>query len=123
VAQRIIDRFRDLDRQHDIGELRINISGCINACGHHHVGHIGILGVDRRGEEYYQITLGGSSDETASLGKVVGPSFSYEAITDAVEGIVTTYLAQRRDGERFLDTYRRVGAQPFKEDLYGIAQG
>ncbi len=123
VAQRIIERFRNLDRQHDIGELRINISGCINACGHHHVGHIGILGVDRKGEEYYQITLGGSSDETASLGKVVGPSFSYDAITDAVEVIVTTYLAQRCQGERFLDTYRRVGAQPFKEDLYGIAQG
>jgi sulfite reductase (NADPH) hemoprotein beta-component len=123
VAQRIIERFRNLDRQHDIGELRINISGCINACGHHHVGHIGILGVDRKGEEYYQITLGGSSDETASLGKVVGPSFSYDAITDAVEVIVTTYLARRCQGERFLDTYRRVGAQPFKEDLYGIAQG
>jgi sulfite reductase (NADPH) hemoprotein beta-component len=123
VAQRIIERFRDLDRQHDIGELRINISGCINACGHHHVGHIGILGVDRKGEEYYQITLGGSSDETASLGKVVGPAFSYDAITDAVERIVTTYLARRRDGERFLDTYRRVGEQPFKEDLYGAAKG
>ena len=123
VAQRMFERFRNLDRQHDIGELRINISGCINACGHHHVGHIGILGVDRKGEEYYQITLGGSSDETASLGKVVGPSFSYDAITDAVEVIVTTYLAQRCQGERFLDTYRRVGAQPFKEDLYGIAQG
>ena len=123
VAQHIIERFRDLDRQHDIGELRINISGCINACGHHHVGHIGILGVDRKGEEYYQITLGGSSDETASLGEVVGPSFSYDAITDAVERIVTTYLAKRRDDERFLDTYRRVGKQPFKDDLYGAAQG
>ena len=123
VAQRIIERFRDLDRQHDIGELRINISGCINACGHHHVGHIGILGVDRKGEEYYQITLGGSGDETASLGKIVGPAFSYDAITDSVERIVTTYLARRRVGERFLETYRRVGEQPFKEDLYGAAKG
>ena len=121
VAQRIIDRFRDLDRQHAIGELRINISGCINACGHHHVGHIGILGVDRKGEEYYQITLGGSSDENASLGEVVGPAFSYDAVVDAVERIVTTYLARRRDGERFLDTYRRLGLGPFKESLYGAA--
>jgi len=118
VAQRISRRFADLERQHDIGALKVKISGCINACGHHHVGAIGILGVDRKGEEYYQITLGGRADENAALGRIVGPSFSYEAVVDAVETIVETYLALRRDGEAFLDTYSRVGLAPFKEKLY-----
>jgi sulfite reductase (NADPH) hemoprotein beta-component len=118
IAQAIAKRFADLDRQHDLGELKIKISGCINACGHHHVGHIGILGVDRKGVENYQILLGGSGAEDASLGEILGPGFDREAIVDAVENLVGTYKSLRRDGERFLDTYRRVGAQPFKERLY-----
>ena len=121
VAQRLSRRFAELDRQHDIGELRLKISGCINACGHHHVGHIGILGVDRKGEEYYQITLGGSPDENASIGKIIGPAFSSDKVVDAVETVVTTYLGLRLDGEPFIDTYRRVGAAPFKETLYASA--
>ncbi len=121
VAQAISERFADLDRQHDIGELKLKISGCINACGHHHAGHIGILGVDRKGEEYYQITLGGSGAEDASIGEIVGPAFAYDAVVDAVETLVDKYLAIRADGERFLDTYRRVGKDPFKEALYGAA--
>ena len=121
VAQRIQDRFSDLDRQHDIGELKIKISGCINACGHHHVGHIGILGVDKKGEEFYQLTVGGSGDETASLGEIVGRGFSYDDVVDAVEHLIDAYLRERNDGERFIDTYRRVGAQPFKEELYAAA--
>ena len=118
IAQEISERFADLDRQHDIGELKVKISGCINACGHHHVGHIGILGVDRKGVEYYQVTLGGDAGENTALGDITGPSFSGEAITDAVETIVTTYVAHRAAGERFLDTYRRIGMKPFKEALY-----
>ena len=118
VAQRISKRFADLDRQHDIGELRIKISGCINACGHHHVGHIGLLGVDRRGEEYYQITLGGAPGEDASVGSIIGPALSSDDIVDAVEELVHVFIEGRREGERFLDTYRRVGAGPFKTRLY-----
>ena len=118
VAQRIGKRFADLDRQLDIGELRLKISGCINACGHHHVGHVGILGVERKGEEYYQITLGGNPAMDATIGDVVGPAFSSDDVVDAVETVVTTYVKLRADGERFLDTYRRVGAEPFKERLY-----
>ena len=118
VAQRIGKRFADLDRQLDIGELRLKISGCINACGHHHVGHIGILGVERKGEEYYQITLGGNPAMDATIGDVVGPAFSSEDVVDVVETVVTTYVKLRADGERFLDTYHRIGAEPFKERLY-----
>ena len=118
VAQRISKRFADLDRQLDIGELRLKMSGCINACGHHHVGHIGILGVERKGEEYYQITLGGNPAMDATIGDVVGPAFSSDDVVDAVETVVTTYVELRADGERFLDTYRRVGAEPFKQRLY-----
>ena len=121
VAQNIAKKFEDLDRQHDIGELKIKISGCINACGHHHVGHIGILGVDKRGEEFYQITLGGSGAEDAALGDIVGRAFGYDEVTDAIETIVDTYVTERRNAERFLDTYRRVGLGPFKEALYGTA--
>jgi len=121
IAQRISRRFHDIDRQHDIGELRLKISGCINACGHHHVGHIGILGVDRKGEEYYQITLGGSADQDAAIGRIIGPAFSADNVVDAVETIVNTYVELRRDGERFIDTYRRVGEAPFKETLYATA--
>jgi len=122
IAQQISERFADLARQHDIGEIRLNISGCINACGHHHVGHIGILGVDRKGAEYYQISLGGNGDEKTALGEIVGPSFSADQIVDAVERVVDTYIAERHAGERFLDTYRRVGLTPFKERLYGSRQ-
>jgi sulfite reductase (NADPH) hemoprotein beta-component len=118
IAQSISRRFADLDRQHEIGPLKINISGCINACGHHHVGHIGILGLDKKGEEYYQITLGGSSSENASIGTILGPGFAGEDVPEAVEKIVNTYLAKRQTGEEFLSTYRRLGAQPFKEALY-----
>jgi len=118
VSLRISERFSDLDRIHDIGELKVKISGCINACGHHHVGHIGLLGVDKKGEEFYQITLGGDATETAALGTLVGPAFSSDEEVDAVETIVNTYVAIRDPGERFLDTYRRVGNEPFKEKLY-----
>ncbi len=121
IATRITQRFNDLKRVHDIGELKIKISGCINACGHHHVGHIGILGVDKNGEEFYQITLGGSEDQNAALGKILGPAISSERIVDAVESLIETYLQVREEGERFLDTYRRVGMAPFKERLYAAA--
>jgi len=121
LAQRLSHHFNDADLEADIGALRLNISGCINACGHHHVGDIGLLGVDRKGEEYYQITLGGSPDENAAIGAVVGPAFSYDDVVGAVDTIIATYRKQRQDGELFGDTYRRIGAQPFKEDLYGTA--
>ncbi|MGJ3260956.1 MAG: nitrite/sulfite reductase [Rhodospirillales bacterium] len=122
VAQRIQRRFADIKRQFDIGALTLNISGCINACGHHHAGHIGILGVDRKGEEYYQLTLGGSADENASIGKIVGPAFSSTEIVDAVETVVETYLKVRNEGEPFLATYRRLGETPFKSALFGEKQ-
>ncbi|MDX1737691.1 MAG: nitrite/sulfite reductase, partial [Alphaproteobacteria bacterium] len=113
VAQLISKRFEDIQKQHDIGDLKLKISGCINACGHHHVGHIGILGVDRKGVEYYQITLGGSADENAAIGERVGPSFSYDEVVDAIETVVNTYLDQRTSpDEKFLDTYNRVGMAP-----------
>ena len=118
IAQRLSRRFADAERLAQIGEVKIKISGCINACGHHHVGHIGILGLEKKGKEYYQITLGGSADEDAAIGEIVGPGFSSEEVVDAVETIIDTYLALRDDGERFLETYRRVGLEPFKETLY-----
>lgn len=119
VAQKIATRFADRDRQRDLGELKLKISGCINACGHHHAGHIGILGVDRKGTENYQLLLGGSGAEDVSLGKITGPGFSEDGIVDAIERVTDKYLATRTDGERFLDTYRRVGMEPFKEAIYG----
>ncbi|MBI1261381.1 MAG: nitrite/sulfite reductase [Rhizobiales bacterium] len=118
IAQQISERFQDLERQHHIGELKINTSGCINACGHHHVGHIGILGVDKKGVEYYQVTLGGAADQQTAVGDIVGPAFTEGEIVDAIETIVETYIDLRKDGERFIDTYRRVGVDPFKETLY-----
>ncbi|WP_460450883.1 nitrite/sulfite reductase [Alsobacter sp. SYSU BS001988] len=119
IAQRLSERFGDAARQREIGELKIKISGCINACGHHHVGHIGILGVDRKGEEFYQITLGGSGDETCSIGEIVGKGFSSEGIVDAVETVVDTYLEVRADpSETFLQTFRRLGEEPFVRALY-----
>jgi sulfite reductase (NADPH) hemoprotein beta-component len=122
VAQRISERFADAARQQEIGDLKIKISGCINACGHHHVGHIGILGVEKKGEEFYQITLGGSADETASVGQILGPGFSYDEVVDAVETVVNTYLKVRESrDENFLAAVRRLGPAPFKEALYGAA--
>ncbi len=120
VAQEISSRFGSPERQAEIGELKIKISGCINACGHHHVGHIGLLGVEKKGEELYQITLGGSGDENTSIGEIIGRGFEPEKVTDAVETIVNTYLGLRREkSETFLEAYRRVGPQPFKDALYG----
>ncbi|RUV42161.1 nitrite/sulfite reductase [Mesorhizobium sp. M7A.F.Ca.MR.228.00.0.0] len=119
IAQEISRRFASLERQREIGELKLKISGCINACGHHHVGHIGILGVEKKGSELYQVTLGGSADENASVGEIIGRGFSSEEITDAIEQIVETYLGLRLDPqEKFIDAYRRVGPAPFKEALY-----
>lgn len=120
VAQEISERFGDPARQREIGALKIKISGCINACGHHHVGHIGILGVEKKGAELYQITLGGSADENSSIGEIIGRGFEPEKLTDAIETIIETYLAGRYGPQEvFLDYYRRVGAQPFKSALYG----
>jgi sulfite reductase (NADPH) hemoprotein beta-component len=119
IAQEISLRFASLERQREIGELKLKISGCINACGHHHVGHIGILGVEKKGSELYQVTLGGSADENTSVGEIIGRGFSSEEITDAIETIVDTYLGLRLDPqEKFIDAYRRVGPAPFKEALY-----
>jgi len=119
VAQKIAARFSDLGRQKELGELKLKISGCINACGHHHAGHIGILGVDRKGTENYQLLLGGSGAEDVSLGTITGPGFDEDGIVDAIERVTDKYLAERTDGERFVDTYRRVGMAPFKEAIYG----
>jgi len=118
VAQKISERFAANGKTGELGQLKLKISGCINACGHHHAGHIGILGVDRKGVENYQLLLGGSEAEDCSLGKITGPGFDEDGIVDAVEKATDVYLAQRQDGERFLDTYRRIGMDPFKEALY-----
>jgi len=118
LAQKLAQRFADPARQLDIGELKLKISGCINACGHHHAGHIGILGVDRKGTENFQLLFGGSGAEDASLGKIIGPGFTEDGVVDAVERAVEKYRELREPGERFLDTYRRVGADPFKEAIY-----
>ncbi len=119
IAQKIAKRFENLDRQRDLGELKLKISGCINACGHHHAGHIGILGVDRKGVENYQLLLGGSGAEDVSLGTITGPGFDEDGIVDAVERVTEKYKELREGGERFVDTYRRVGMAPFKEAIYG----
>ena len=119
VAQKIATRFADMDRQRDLGELKLKISGCINACGHHHAGHIGILGVDRKGVENYQLTFGGSGAEDVSIGKIIGPGFSEDGVVDAVEKATEVYKSLREGNERFIDTYRRVGLEPFKEAIYG----
>ena len=121
IAQAIARRFEDADRSELIGELKIKISGCINACGHHHVGNIGILGVDKKGEEFYQLSLGGSGQEDASLAQILGPGMSAERVPDAIETLVDTYLSVRQGEERFLDTVRRVGMAPFKEAVYADA--
>lgn len=120
VAQDIAKRFKDEERQREIGDLKLKISGCINACGHHHVGHIGILGVEKKGTELYQITLGGSADEHTSIGEIIGRGFTTEEISEKIEVVIDTYLAQRLNkDERFIDAYRRLGAAPFKQALYG----
>ena len=119
VAQKIATRFASPERQRDLGELKLKISGCINACGHHHAGHIGILGVDRKGVENYQLLLGGSGAEDVSLGRITGPGFDEDGIVDAIERVTDKYLSTRENGERFLDTYRRLGMEPFKEAIYG----
>ncbi len=116
VAEKISERFAG--REDELGELKIKISGCINACGHHHAGHIGILGVDKKGTENYQLLLGGSGAEDVSQAKITGPGFDEAGVVDALEKATDVYLAQRQDGERFLDTYRRIGMEPFKEAIY-----
>jgi sulfite reductase (NADPH) hemoprotein beta-component len=121
VAQHIAQKFADPDRAERIGELKVKISGCINACGHHHVGHIGILGVDKKGEEFYQLTLGGSGAEDAAVGQALGPALPYDRVADAVDTIVEVYLRERNEGERFLDMFRRTGVAPFKEAVYADA--
>ncbi len=121
VAHDINRHFVDVDHLARVGDLTINISGCMNACGHHHVGNIGILGVDKRGKEFFQLTLGGSSDENASLGDRLGPGLAQEDVPSAIEAIVDQYLDVRQEGERFLDTYRRVGIAPFKDAVYDSA--
>ena len=121
IAQNIAEKFRDQDRAEKVGELKIKISGCINACGHHHVGHIGILGVDKKGEEFYQLTLGGSGAEDASLGAMLGPALPYDKVAEAVDTLVEVYLRERHGDERFLDTFRRTGVAAFKEAVYADA--
>ena len=121
IAQSIARAFADPDRAEAIGALKIKISGCVNACGHHHVGHIGILGVDKKGEEFYQLTLGGSGDDDASIGQILGPALAADRVAPAVDQLVDVYLRERRTGERFLDTFRRTGLTPFKEMVYADA--
>ena len=121
IAKEIAKRFADPERQELIGPLRLNMSGCINACGHHHSGNIGILGVDKKGTELYQISLGGNPKDAAAVGTIIGPGFRAEAVPEAIDTIVETYLANRDEGETFLDTWNRIGAAPFKEALYGAA--
>ncbi|MCB1696009.1 MAG: nitrite/sulfite reductase [Pseudomonadales bacterium] len=121
VAEAIQARFEDLDYLYDLGPIELNISGCMNACGHHHIGHIGILGVDKKGQEFYQVSLGGSQAKDASIGKILGPSFSQSAMPDVIDRILGTYLDLRQEEEVFLDTYRRVGIEPFKERVYAKA--
>jgi sulfite reductase (NADPH) hemoprotein beta-component len=119
IAQEITHRFSNLDLARDLGKLHINISGCINACGHHHVGHIGILGVEKNGEEFFQITIGGRADEKAELGALIGPAVPYGAVADTVEDIVAAYVELReRPDEPFLETVKRLGVEPFKERVY-----
>jgi sulfite reductase (NADPH) hemoprotein beta-component len=118
IALAIQQRFVDLDYQHDLGEIELNISGCMNACGHHHVGHIGILGVDKKGEEWYQISIGGSSGHDTSIGEILGPSFARSDVPGVIESILGVYLERRHDGERFLDCARRIGIDAFKERVY-----
>ncbi|HET7134883.1 MAG TPA: hypothetical protein VFJ25_03110, partial [Casimicrobiaceae bacterium] len=119
IADAIARRFDDLDYLHDIGELDLNMSGCMNACGQHHIGHIGILGVDKNGAEFYQVTIGGAQGNDAAIGKVIGPSFAAAEMPDVIERLIETYLELRHEDERFVDVVRRLGIEPFKERAYG----
>ena len=119
VSQEIWDRFENLDYQYDLGEIQIKMSGCMNGCGHHSVGHIGILGVDKEGEEWYQITLGGSASNDAALGDRIGPSVARDQVVDTIAKLIETYVDRRAEGERFIDTYRRIGIEPFQAKVYG----
>ncbi|MEM1281788.1 MAG: nitrite/sulfite reductase, partial [Cyanobacteria bacterium P01_H01_bin.152] len=121
VAEAIQSRFSDMDYLYDLGPLELNISGCMNACGHHHIGHIGVLGVDKKGEEFYQVSLGGSQAKDASIGKILGPSFKRNDMPDVIEKVLSTYVDLREEEETFLDTYRRAGIEPFKERVYAKA--
>ncbi|MBU3008222.1 nitrite/sulfite reductase [Cobetia amphilecti] len=118
IAQALQDRFEDLDFLYDLGPLDLNISGCMNACGHHHVGNIGILGVDKKGQEFYQVSLGGRSDDNATLGKILGPSFNAEDMPNVIDKVLQVYVEQRLEDEVFVDTYHRIGMKPFKERVY-----
>ena len=122
IAKAIQERFDDLDYLFDLGDISLNISGCINSCGHHHVGNIGVLGVDKDGEEWYQITLGGEQGNDAAIGKVIGPSFYADEIPDVMSNIINTYIEQRNSDETFIVTYRRIGVTPFKEAAYRNAK-
>ena len=121
IAEALQRRFDDMDYLYDIGDVSLNISGCMNACGHHHVGNIGVLGVDKKGQEFYQIQLGGSAGTDASLGNVLGPSFFANEVPDIIEKILQIYVDNRVDGEQFIDTQRRIGIAPFKEFIYAKA--
>ena len=121
VAEAIQHRFDDLDYLYDIGDVDMNFSGCMNSCGHHHIGNIGILGVDKNGSEWYQVSLGGEQGNKATLGKVIGPSFAQEEMPDVIEKIINVYIEQRHADERFIDTVRRIGIDPFKERVYAKA--
>jgi sulfite reductase (NADPH) hemoprotein beta-component len=121
IARQINDRFSDFDYLYDLGHVEIKMSGCMNACGHHHVGHIGILGVDKHGEEWYQITVGGSAATHSSLGKVIGPSVAKSEVAETIARILDVYVARREEGEEFIDTVRRIGVEPFSERVYAAA--
>jgi sulfite reductase (NADPH) hemoprotein beta-component len=118
IAKAIQERFDDLDYLFDLGDISLNISGCINSCGHHHVGNIGVLGVDKDGEEWYQITLGGEQGTDAAIGKVIGPSFYADEIPDVITNVINTYVTNRGEDEPFIQAYRRLGVTPFKEAAY-----
>jgi len=121
IAKQINDRFSDVDYVYDLGHIEIKMSGCMNACGHHHVGHIGILGVDKHGEEWYQITIGGSASGISSLGTVIGPSVGKADVADTIAKLLDVYVAQRHEAESFLDTVRRIGVEPFRERVYAAS--
>ena len=118
IAKQINEKFDDLDYLHDIGDIKVKMSGCMNACGHHHVGHIGILGVDKKGLEFYQLTLGGTAENDAALGDRLGPAIEKEKVADTIEKILQVYIEHRIEEERFLDTYKRIGIEHFKERVY-----
>ncbi len=122
IAKQINERFDSFDYLYDLGDIELKMSGCMNACGHHHIGHIGILGVDKNGEEWYQISLGGTAHGPhAALGSVIGPSIAKHQVAEVIERILNVYLAEREEGERFIDTFRRLGMAPFKARVYAPA--